>query len=262
MPPYILYGAKYIDLVPLGPVSGLGRTYTCPVGAYATTPCYNYLAGSVYFNIEDYEVFVVSTTTNAMQSKITTSSDTQSITTWVQAAVAAFKNKALTFKRCYSMKESGDGGTVAGFHKACDGKGPTVTVVKAKGGAVFGGFADKAWSSPSPGTYVASDTAFLFCLACGGDTAKAKGAHQLKLNDKDNQKAMHHDAAHGPTFGGGHDLHIGSQPGSTSKVSYANLGNAYTCSAGAYGSTACNNYLAGMLKFTVEDYEVFFVSAA
>ena len=203
------------------------------------------------------------TTTTAIAIKsaiLTNNTDTQSISTWLRADVPAFKIKPPTFTRCYSMKASGGGGTASGFHEACDGKGPTVVVVKAKDGAVFGGFADKAWgSSAGDAAYVASDTAFLFCLACGGDTAKPKGAHQLKLNGNSNQRAMYNSAAFGPAFGGGHDLHIQSN---TSFGSGSNLGNSYTCPAGAYSSTACHNYLAGSHSFTVEDYEVFVVSAA
>ena len=206
-----------------------------------------------------------------MKSKLATNADTQSIITWLQAA---FRTKALTFTRCYSMKESAihhsyrlgksDKGTASGFHTACDGKGPTVTVVKTTGGAVFGGFADKAWSSPSSTIYQKSTTAFLFCLTCGGATAKPKGAHQLKLTGNRDEGALIHDKTNGPTFGTGYDLMISSQPGSPTRNSHSssNLGESYAGECGAHGSTACQHYLAGSSTFTVEDYEVFVVSTA
>lgn len=41
------------------------------------------------------------------------------------------------------------------------------------------------------------------------------------------------------------------------RKSSAELGFSYACPAGSYGSTACKNYLAGALHFTLADYEVF-----
>ena len=40
-----------------------------------------------------------------------------------------------------------DGMNAGSFHQRCDGAGATVTVVKTTDGHVFGGYADKSWSS-------------------------------------------------------------------------------------------------------------------
>ena len=42
-----------------GAFSNLGYSYTCPVGALHSSACTSYLAGSQYFDIANYEVFVI-----------------------------------------------------------------------------------------------------------------------------------------------------------------------------------------------------------
>ena len=50
------------------------------------------------------------------------------------------------FVRCWRAKT--DGWSVSTFHSNCDGKGPTVTIIKV-GSYIFGGYTDVSWSSPS-----------------------------------------------------------------------------------------------------------------
>ena len=50
------------------------------------------------------------------------------------------------FVRCWRAKT--DGWAASTFHSNCDGKGPTVTVIKV-GSYIFGGYTDVSWSSPS-----------------------------------------------------------------------------------------------------------------
>ena len=52
--------------------------------------------------------------------------------------------------------------TAAAFHRLCDGKSDTISVIKDTKGNVFGGFADKAWSMQSQ--WVKSEKSFLFSL--------------------------------------------------------------------------------------------------
>ena len=47
--------------------------------------------------------------------------------------------------RCWRAKT--DGWSVVTFHSNCDGKGPTVTIIKV-GSYIFGGYTDVSWSSP------------------------------------------------------------------------------------------------------------------
>ena len=59
-------------------------------------------------------------------------------------------------------------------------------------------------------------------------------------------------ASHGPSFGGGHDLHISGNANNNAS-SYAYLGGSYQCPTGQNART----FLAGVKNFTVTDYEVF-----
>ena len=53
----------------------------------------------------------------------------------------AFHNE---FVRCWHAKT--DGSAASTFHNNCDGKGPTVTVIKS-GSYIFGGYTDQSWQS-------------------------------------------------------------------------------------------------------------------
>ena len=46
--------------------------------------------------------------------------------------------------RCWRAKT--DSWSVSTFHSNCDGKGPTVTIIKV-GSYIFGGYTDVSWSS-------------------------------------------------------------------------------------------------------------------
>ena len=48
------------------------------------------------------------------------------------------------------------------FHRLCNGKGPTLTVVKSSNGKRFGGYASVSWENRQQ--YVRDDNAFLFSL--------------------------------------------------------------------------------------------------
>jgi len=45
------------------------------------------------------------------------------------------------------FRASRDGWDASGFHRLCDGKGATVTVMKGIDGYIFGGYTDVAWES-------------------------------------------------------------------------------------------------------------------
>lgn len=48
------------------------------------------------------------------------------------------------FVRCWHAKTEGSAAST--FHGNCDGKGPTVTIIK-YGGYIFGGYTDVSWHS-------------------------------------------------------------------------------------------------------------------
>ncbi len=102
---------------------------------------------------------------------------------------------------------SRDGFDAAAFHRLCDGKASTLTVIKNTDGFIFGGFATIPWSSSDSG-YQTDYTAFLFSLTNKSDTP-------LKLKVKSQKYAVHHLSKCGPSFGGNdlymvNDLHLSS----------------------------------------------------
>ena len=48
------------------------------------------------------------------------------------------------FVRCWHAKTDGSAASI--FHSNCDGKGPTVTIIKS-GSYIFGGYTDVSWQS-------------------------------------------------------------------------------------------------------------------
>ena len=53
-----------------------------------------------------------------------------------------------------------DGFMEMDFHKLCDNKGPTVTILKTSTGKRFGGYTSVSWESLDIGKYKADSSAF------------------------------------------------------------------------------------------------------
>ena len=67
-------------------------------------------------------------------------------------------------------------------------------------------------------------------------------------------------SSYGPTFGGGHDIHI-LNSGSSSGNSHSNLGYTYGPPSGySYSSTFAKTFLAGTYSFTPDEVETFYES--
>jgi len=73
-------------------------------------------------------------------------------------ACTGFENKSFSLL----WRGSRDGFDAATFHRLCDGKANTVTVIKNTNGFIFGGYTSIPWSSS--GGYKTDSTAFLFSL--------------------------------------------------------------------------------------------------
>ena len=75
---------------------------------------------------------------------------------------------------------------------------------------------------------------------------------------KKTDEAMYGNNGYGPTFGGGHDIHI-SDSASSNTNSYTNLGHSYVQVAGyRYNSGEAGNLLAGSYSFQPHEVEVFY----
>jgi hypothetical protein len=142
-----------------------------------------------------------------------------------------------------------DGFNGEAFHSKCDGKRNTITIIKSHLNYVFGGFASSAWNSSE--VYINDPNAFLFSLRRAGVSFKDK------FTVKQAQYALYGHSNYGPTFGGGHDIHIHNQSntniGSCSNFGFAyNLPNGYT-----YGGNA-KDFLAGNHnQWTTTEIEVY-----
>lgn len=137
--------------------------------------------------------------------------------------------------------------TSASFHSKCDGKGPTLTIIKSENGNIFGGYSSSSWTSDQNGRYFSAPNSFLFSL---GHKTK------LDLQDKNSTVAIYCKSIYGPTFGGGHDLKVGDGCGNGS---ISNLGSTYLLpnSNIKFSSNEAQCYLAGSKNFKVLEYEVY-----
>lgn len=142
-------------------------------------------------------------------------------------------------------KATRDGWAASTFHQLCDGKGSTVTVIKAND-CLFGGYLSIPWQTTSAfGTDI---SASLFTLTNKHGIAPTQFRHGGNGNGA-NAAYLH--VSYGPTFGGGHDIYIADNAAS-SNSSYSNFPNAYQDTTGL-GQTL----FAGAYNFTPTEVEVY-----
>ncbi|CAF0859814.1 unnamed protein product [Didymodactylos carnosus] len=93
-------------------------------------------------------------------------------------------------------KGTRDGFDAKDFHRQCDGRSPTMTVLQSKqDGYLFGGYTAVAWSSTEG---IKNDqNAFLFTLTSPHNQPITK----LPLMSKDNPRAVYHAKDYGPISG-------------------------------------------------------------
>jgi len=136
---------------------------------------------------------------------------------------------------------SKDGDRAQDFHEKCDGKGPTVAIIKTTTGNILGGYTDVSWSIG--GGYRPSSSSFIFRLR------PHIGWYELQkgTSRKNTATAVYHSQSYGPTFGGGHDIYV-SDNALEHQSSYVN----------GYSYAAFKNTLNdGTRNFQVEDYVVY-----
>jgi hypothetical protein len=134
---------------------------------------------------------------------------------------------------------------VANFHRCCDGKGPTVVVVRSESGHVFGGATDGSWTRAIECTQAA---AFLLGLQTEGNGSQPM---ELALKPGEEGKAMFNSPRLGPVFGGGFYLFVNDEANV-----YASSGQHLdTCGDAGLGISC----FTANAEFTVAEYEVFAV---
>jgi uncharacterized protein YjbI with pentapeptide repeats len=98
---------------------------------------------------------------------------------------------------------------VADFHTACDNQGPTLTVVKAANGAIALAFASESWTYNIGGAYTHATIGS--CWLCPFQTSSTATPNtKLYYNFVNPSASIYNYYQLGPTFGGGHDLQIGT----------------------------------------------------
>jgi len=151
------------------------------------------------------------------------------------------------WKLCY--RASADGWAALKFHKGCDGKPDTVTIIKV-GDSVFGGYADTPWDST--GTYGSSSKAFIFSL----NNREDLGLFKSEIKTADQEYAIYKDEYFGPTFGRGYDIQIDNYANQHND-SYTEFGNSYTVPGGVIDR---RTILAGSYEFSPNELEVFYLA--
>ncbi len=107
----------------------------------------------------------------------------------------------------------------------------TLTVIKSTNGNIFGGYSEQTWNHI--GYYKADPNSFIFSLINMLNKP-------IKMKCSQNH-GIYCNSSYGPTFGGGHDLHIADKS-NTNTSSYSNLGYSYSHPDYAYGSNEARFY--------------------
>jgi len=179
----------------------------------------------------------------------------------IMAKVCSDKKYAQAMVKIFGLKPGGqkpklaliyrgsrDGFNASTFHSRCDGKGPTLTIIKAQGRSnVFGGFVPDNWSTS--GSYGTDRRCWLFSLV---------NSQNRPVRLEPTGSSMQYNASgYGPTWGGGHDLHVNNSMQSTSN--YCSPNDFRSVKTGFDSVTIDSSLLSGSSNFTVEELEVFSV---
>jgi len=137
----------------------------------------------------------------------------------------------------YTASKNGEG--ALNFHRACDGKGPTIVIAETKSGNVFGGYTDQNWAHKG---FRSSQTSFLFSLR-----PKMK---KYGIRDGKQQHAIFSHNVFGPVFGGDSHYNLMIKTNPISK-SGSFVGDGYT-----YAIPSGNVLNDGVREFLLKDYVV------
>ena len=156
--------------------------------------------------------------------------------------------QAREFKLLYRARR--DGFEASSFHAKCDNQPRTLTIVRALYGYIFGAYTSVAWDSTSG--YKIDPNAFIFSYE---NCVNPSSPRLIPIKDGD-KSSIYGDAAYGPTFGGGHDIHIADRSNETTK-SYSNLGQSFDFKLFQFGTHEAHSFLAGFHNFKTDEIEVF-----
>ncbi|KAJ5080655.1 btb-domain-containing protein [Anaeramoeba ignava] len=154
-------------------------------------------------------------------------------------------------KKGFSAKR--DGFDSKNWHKAVDGKGKTLVIIKTKDNFIFGGFTQVGFNGNTG--YINDSNAFIFSLRNDKNNRKPE-----KFTYKNDGYAIYSNLSNGAVFGegsGGNDFRLSSnlQPG------YSDFGRSYNLPNGiTYQSNEARSYLAGSYSsWIVDEVESYFI---
>ncbi len=96
-----------------------------------------------------------------------------------------------------------DGFRAQEFHRRCDGKARTITIIQNNLNFVFGGYTSSPWNSSNQ--WINDKNAFLFSLRKTGYSCCEKFMNNCPTY------ALYGASDYGPTFGRGHEIYISDQ---------------------------------------------------
>jgi hypothetical protein len=162
----------------------------------------------------------------------------------MSALLRLFDGQTPSMQLLWSGKR--DGMTPADFHRHCDNKGPTFTVIRTTTGRIFGGWAGESWNK-SGGQYAASTWLFTFGLAIDSHPVSKYQALSTAAG-----QAMYGISSCGPAFGpDGWGLAANITAGNSAKLKGYKLQEGYNKQPGGKEED-----LGGEYGWTIDEIEV------
>jgi hypothetical protein len=146
---------------------------------------------------------------------------------------------------------SRDGFTANEFHRRCDGRANTLTLIADTDGNIFGGFTPVKWDSNSYNKGDDSLQSFLFTLRNPHGVLPRKFA----LRAEKKQHAIYCNSAYCAAFGSGRDIGV-TDNCNANRDCYTRIGTRWSNSTYA-NDTAFKYVFTCAYKFTVKEIEVF-----
>ncbi|XP_015775415.1 PREDICTED: uncharacterized protein LOC107353594 [Acropora digitifera] len=168
------------------------------------------------------------------------------LASFLAAAVGQMKSK---WNLCYHAPTNGWKTEI--FHRNCDNKTHTVTIIK-KDSFIFGGYTDIPWESSSGSSWGETLNAFIFSLN------NREGLPPFKCFAKNTSKAIYKNSSYGPSFGEYPGLRITSSNQNTSANAQASISKPYSV---PFEVDNNKEILAGTSEsFFADSYEVFYLA--
>ena len=112
----------------------------------------------------------------------------------------SLKGKLGTIKKFKTLyKASENDYSASKFHQICDGKGPTITIIKSNYGNIFGGYASKQW--PTVSSYKMDPECFLYLIRSSSRRKKERNKKYPRMFIQPLGLSIRSYPDQGPTFG-------------------------------------------------------------